>query len=304
MTSYLYKIVALGVFFSISICCTASETEKTPTTISVGAIRDEIEGSAVRVLAKMGDAFAINEQLQATIPSQDASSGTFNILSREVKIDASEKGKFGSATFRYGIQHYLIGLESKTLPDGTVIRKSNGQMHVITAHFGADTDRSTKNRDLLLEVGYVPVYISQDETCWKLGVNPIIGISAQIGKRYRSTDPEYILTPGENSGGLRRVKAEGRLDFPLSCFGFSPGESSKSAAELILADISRWKIQMRSVKWRDFSEAKNYTKHELVIRIPTGVKAGTYMDLRREIGASPIEFDTGAKFGINFTLEF
>lgn len=297
--------LACAFFSTHSVSLAADQSGKTPVTLSVGAIQDQLEGTVVRVLAKVGDAFSTKDDFRPTMPAARADYGTFNILSKEIAIDAAEKGKFGSATFRYGIQHYLVGLSTVDVPDVGPVRKSNGQMHIITVHFGADADRNLKNRDLLLEVGYVPVIASRT-SCFKLGINPIVGVSAQLGKRFRSTDPENVLVPGETSGSLKRVKAEGRMDFPLSCFGIgskTENQESTTAAGLLFGDLGEWRLQLQSIGWKDFSESKHYRKHAIIVRIPTGVP-GSFADLRREIGATPTEFDTGAKFGINLTVQF
>ena len=78
--------------------------------------------------------------------------------------------------------------------------------------------------------------------------------------------------------------------------------SSTDPFRLIFGDVGRWQLALFSTSWRDFSESRNYRKHELTLRIPTSDK--TFFELKREIGAAPTEFDTGAKFGANLTVQF
>ncbi len=145
------------------------------------------------------------------------------------------------------------------------------------------------------------------DDCFKLGANPLLGISAQLGHRTR--DPNSVPTDGQpesTSGSLRRLKAEGYLDMPFSCL-FSASRKtnardSHSALSVISADLSSWTLMFAGAAWRDFDERRSYRKYELTLRIPTGANA--FMDLKREYGAAPTSFDTGAKFSANLTVLF
>jgi hypothetical protein len=107
------------------------------------------------------------------------------------------------------------------------------------------------------------------------------------------------------SGSLRRLKVEGKLAFPISCVLKLPadGEATGSnPAALVFADIGRWQIIAAAAGWRDFVEDRSYKKYDLTVRVPTTAKA--FIDFKREIGAAPTNFDTGAKFSANLTVEF
>lgn len=292
-------------FFVHGACCMAADQSSAPKNeMSVGAVKDQAEGAAVRLLAKLGDKFSYKEEFVPTMPAPGSAYGTFNLVSREFAVDAADKGKLGNATFRYGIQHYLVGLKKSTDGDGNVFTDTSGNMQIFSAHFGADTDRSLKNRDLLLELGYLPI-LAKPDRCFSLGFNPLLGVGMQLGKRYRTTNPEYVLTEGNTGGVLKRLKGEGMLAFPLKCVGVkSNGSGNPVILDTLFSDLSEWSLRFRTENWRDFAESKTYHKHTMIIRTPTGVKKDTFVDFRRDIGASPVEFNSGAKYGINLTLGF
>lgn len=283
--------------------------ENVSASLSIGLIKDQIETSAVRVLAKYGDTLSITDKL---IPKEIfGDRGLFYTVSRQVTIDAADKGKFGGISFRYGVKRYDIGMkvdpDAPPRTDGKPVIKFDGDkwMHVIPIHIGADADKSFKNHDYLIEVGYIPAQFRSGDSCFKLGGNPIVGISGQLGHRTRVAESTASGQPPEASGTLKRLKAEGKLDFPMSCLFRLPTSSEGNSANplgLIFADLGQWQITASATGWRDFSEDRTYKKYELTLRIPTGPK--TSVDFKREIGAAPSNFDTGAKFSANLAIEF
>ena len=287
----------------------ANGQEKSEASLSIGAIKDQAETSAVRILAKYGQSLGVTDQIAVKEVVGDR--GFFYTLSRQVTIDTADKGKFGGVSLRYGVKRYNVGVKTDNdapkQEDGKPAIKFDGDkwMHLIPIQFGADADRNLHNRDYLLEVGYIPALYRPTDSCFKLGANPIAGISGQLGHRTRIADATAPDKSPEPSGSLRRIKAEAKLDFPLSCFLKTPDSASKDSSSpfgLLFTDIGQWQIIASTTGWRDFVENRSYRKHELTIRIPTGSK--TSLDLRREIGAAPANFDTGAKFGANLTIDF
>ncbi|MDB5870649.1 MAG: hypothetical protein JWQ07_91 [Ramlibacter sp.] len=306
--SHLIARCLTSLILAVWIQCVHAQESAAPS-LSIGAVRDRVEGAAVRVLAKYGETLSIADKL---VPGQvTGDRGTFFTLNRQVLIDAADKGKFGGLLLRYGVKYYNIGL--KTDPNapptdtGRPVVKFDGDkwMHVFPVQLGFEADRSFKNKDVLIEAGYIPGLFRSGDSCFKLGANPIIGLSAQLGHKQRSPEPTATGEPAEPSGGLRRVKAEGKMDFALSCVFRTPANVEAGSTDpigLIFSDIGQWRIVLASTGWRDFAENRTYKKHEVTLRIPTGAKS--FMDLKREIGAAPTNFDTGAKFSANLTVEF
>jgi len=296
-------ISAIGFCFLVFSVEPAKAQDESNASISVGALKGKAEASVVRVLVKFGDSLAVTDRLVPKSLSGDRAD--FYTLNRVAKIDATETGQFGGLSLRYGVKYYNIGMKSEVF-DGKPIVKFDGDkvMHVIPISIGADSDRNGKNRDLLLEAGYIPALFKGGDSCFKLGANPIAGVALQIGQRKRSAEPTEPGKPAETSGSLRRLKAEGKLDFALSCLLRLPAASasSDSAASVLFGDIGRWQLTLSSAAWRDFVEDRNYRRTELNIRIPTGGKS--FVDFKREIGAAPTDFNTGAKFSANLTIEF
>lgn len=286
-------------------CLSATGQETSAASLSVGALKGKAEEAAVRLLVKFGDSLSVTDRLIPKSTSGDR--GEFYTLNRTAKIDATDNGQFGGVSVRYGVKYYNVGMKSEIF-DGKPIIKFDGDkwMHVIPVSLGVDADRGFKNRDTLLEVGYIPALFKGTDSCFKIGANPIIGAALQVGHRKRVQESTETGKPPESSGSLRRLKVEGKFDFALSCVFRLPGASTEtsgdSAARVLLGDIGRWQITLSSAAWRDFSEDRNYRRTELNVRIPTSAK--TYVDFKREVGAAPAEYNTGAKYSANLTVEF
>lgn len=301
-----HSSTALGLLLVATI---AVAQELTNTSLTIGAIKDQAESSAVRVLAKYGDSLSINDEI---VPKEiTGDRGLFYTVSRQATIDTNDTGKFGGVSFRYGFKRYDVGMkidtEAPPRADGKPVVKFDGDkwMHVFPIQIGADADRTFNNRDYLVELGYIPAQFRSGDTCFKLGANPIVGVSGQLGHRKRSAEAITPDKPAETSGPLRRMKIEGKFDFQLSCIQrmpASPDTTPSGLADMLFTDISQWQVMLSAAAWRDFVENRTYKKTELTIRIPTGTN--TSMDFKREIGAAPTNFDTGAKFSANLTIAF
>lgn len=314
-TSYPHILITLVLLLSATF---AIAQEDTGASLSIGAINDRVEGAAVRVLAKYGESLGVTDRLVPKGISDDRKSASFYTLSRQVTVDTTDKGSFGGASFRYGVKLYNVGMKTETKDENgnplldengkpTTITKFDGdkRAHIFPINIGADTDRNFNNHDYLVEAGYIPAQFRYGDSCFKLGANPIVGLSVQLGHRQRTAVSTASGQPPEPSGNLRRLKLEGKLDFPLSCIFNTPSNANNTSTDalgLVFADIGQWQVIASSTGWRDYVESRTYQKHELTVRIPTGTK--TSFDLKREIGAAPANFDTGAKFSANMTIEF
>ena len=305
-----FSLQQTGCAIVLVICGPAAQAqENANVSLSIGTVRDKAEVAAVRLIAKYGETLSVTDKL---IPKEVVGDrGLFLTLSRQIKIDATDKGQFGGVLLRYGIKRYSVAMkvdpDAPSTDSGKPVVKFDGDklMHVVPIQLGLDADRNFKNKDLLLEIGYIPALFRSGDSCFKLGANPIMGVSAQLGRRQRGSEPTQAGKPAEPSGTLRRAKLEAKLDFPLSCvFGMPAAGNAptKDPLGLVLGDINRWQLALSSTGWRDFVESRTYRKHELTLRIPTSDK--TFFELKREVGAAPTEFDTGAKFGANLTVQF
>lgn len=315
-TSYSHILVTLVLLLSAT---SAIAQEDAGASLSIGAINDRVEGAAVRVLAKYGESLAVTDKLVPKGISDDRKSASFYTLSRQVTVDTTDKGSFGGVSFRYGVKFYNVGMKTENALDenGKPILDENGKIitvtkfdgdkwaHVFPINIGADADRNFNNHDYLVEAGYIPAQFRSGDSCFKLGANPIVGLNVQLGHRQRTAVSTASGQPPEPSGNLRRLKLEGRLNFPLSCIFDTPSNTDNTSTDalgLVFADIGQWQVIASSIGWRDYVESRSYKKHELTIRIPTGAK--TSFDLKREVGAAPTNFDTGAKFSANMNIEF
>ncbi len=282
--------------------------ENTGASLSIGSIRDQVEGSAIRILAKYGDSLNITDKL---VPQEGSGNRrSFYALSQQFKVDTADKGNFGGVSFRYGVKYYNEGV--KTDPnappreDGKPVIKFDGDqwMHVIPINIGADADRNFNNHDYLVEVGYIPALYKAGDSCFKIGANPIFGVGGQLGYRKRNALPTATGQLPEQSGPLRRLKLEGKAGLDFGCLSKTSGadQASTRLLDALLSGILSWQLSVAGTGWRDFVEQRNYKKYEGVLSIPTGPKSS--IDIKREFGAAPTDFDTGAKFSANLTIEF
>jgi hypothetical protein len=299
-----FRGAAAAVALAAALAGAAHAQGESSGSLTLGAIKQHAEAPVVRVLAKFGDSLAIADRLVPGSVSGDR--GTFYTLNRIVKVDATDKGQFGGVSVRYGLKYYSVGMKTETF-EGKPITKFDGDrlMHVVPLSFGVDADRDLQNRDYLVELGYIPALFRGTQTCFKLGANPIAGAALQVGRRTRSAEPTEAGKPAEPSGSLARLKVEAKADFLFSCVLGKPateGPSATSPLAILLADIGQWQLSASVAAWRDFVENRNYRRTEINLRIPAGDKK--FIDLKREIGAAPTDFNTGAKFSANLTVEF
>lgn len=307
-----HKFAALLVTIGLLVSAAArGQADPSGTTLSVGAVKDAAEAAVVRVFIKQVEGWNVDDKL---VMSKKLVVGreTFYTMSRKFEIDATDKGTLGGVVLRYGARAYNVrnelDAEATRVNDGKPVISidSGAWIHVFPVELGFDSDRSLKNRDVLLEAGYVPLHLNTGN-CFKLGANPIVGVSAQWGRRTRDTAAAVPAgQKAEASGSLRRLKADARFELPFSCVlkaTRQPSEAdSASVLSVLGADLSQWTILTAATGWRDFVEHRTYKRYELVLRIPTG--KNTFMDLKRELGAAPTNFDTGAKFSANLTVQF
>lgn len=271
--------------------------------VSLGSMHDQLEGGTVRLMAKIGDALGGTDDLYAT-----DTSGRFWVASREFAIDAADKGKFGNASVRLGARYYILSQSVEPgAPIGMKPIYDGGLSHVFNFHLGADTDRNARNKDVLVEAAYLPMWKNPTNSCLSIGPSGhMLGVAAQVGHQKRSYEPAVVDSKDE-SATLKRAKFEYRATLPLSfkCDGVSPNTPKNkrgALSDVIFSEISMWSVLLHSTVWRDFTDKKTFKKHEVVLRIP--MTKGAMLDLRRDIGASPVEFDTGSKYGANVTIEF
>ena len=302
------RLLRTGLAFALLVCmgrvAIAQETTQggTPAALelSLGAIAEQVEGSAVRALVKYGDRISEEDRLVS------ATGSTFYEITRKVQFDVTDKGTFGGVFLRYGFKAYRVPIIEKTLENGKTIKlsDSSGWMHVFPVTVGLDADRRFKNRDVLLEGGYVPFKGDAQVSCFKLGGNPIVGIVGQVGHSTR--DP--ATASADQPSTLRRIKGELLMDFKLGCFRSrkSAGESSDSEDGSLLtkfaADLANWRILIETRAWRDFGLHETFRRSALTIRIPTTKDA--FVDLKREVGQEPPTFAKGAQFGAYLTVQF
>jgi hypothetical protein len=287
-------------------------------TLSLGAVRDITEKAVVRLMVKHAEAWNADDKLVQR-KTLVAGRETFYTTSRKAELNVTENGTFDGVILRYGVRAYSVNNElDKVLTqanDGKPVISidSDSWIHVFPVEIGFDADENFNNRDALLEVAYVPLLLS-DGNCFKLGANPIIGISAQMGQQTRDSNSAALAGQQTGtSGTLRRMKLDAKLDIPFTCLIRPSGNPATIDASSILSvlgsDISQlgsflsdWTLSTSATGWRDFSDDRSYKKYEAVLRIPTGEKST--LDLKRELGAAPTAFDTGAKFSANLTLAF
>lgn len=264
--------------------------------LSLGTIKEKLEASAVRALVKFGDRLTLEDRLS------NVAQPVFFAVTRKVEFDVGDRGSFNGLNLRYGAKAFLVPIKEVTLPNGETARlsDSSGWMHVFPMTLGIDADRSFKNRDVLLEGGYVPFKGDAGLSCFKLGGNPAIGLSAQVGHRTR--DPATVKP--EEKSSLRRVKAEILADFKLGCFRNTKSDAGAdgSLADALAKDLADVQVLFEGRAWRDFDLHQSFRHAVLTIRVPTS--KGIFMDFRREVGAEAPTFAKGSQFGVFLTVQY
>jgi hypothetical protein len=307
----MYKPIVLLSFVVLAVCGHAIHAAETATgasatsamglELTLGTVKDQVESAAVRALVKYGDRVSEDDRLS------NASKPVFFEVTRKVQFDVTDKGAFGGVALRYGAKAYKVPFGERMLPNGrtALVSDSNGWMHVFPVTVGVDADRNFKNLDVLLEAGYVPFKGDSGASCFKLGGNPAVGLSGQLGHRNR--DPA-TAKPDEKST-LKRVKLEVLADFKLGCFrSKSPNASDGGVAEedslltMFAKDLYEVRILVEGRAWRDFDLKDNFRYAALTVRVPVG--KGMFMDFKREVGSEAPTFAKGSQFGAYLTVQF
>lgn len=290
----LLPCLLVGSFAAVAQAQDASPASPTGLELSLGTVKEKVEGAAVSALVRFGDKLTAEDQLtRATAP-------VFYAITRKVEFDVTDKGTFAGVALRYGFKAFKAPLITHPSDPSLKVTDSRGWMHVFPVTLGLDADRSFKNRDVLLEAGYVPFKGDAGVSCFKLGGNPIVGLVGQLGRRTR--DPAL----DDKEASLRRVKLEFATDFALSCLrprkptqaeGGDPG-----LLGLFADDIGSWRVMFQAVAWRDYTLRDSFRHAALTLRVPTG--KGAFMDFKREVGAEAPTFTKGAQFGAYLTVQY
>lgn len=261
-----------------------------PLQLSLGTLKEEAEKSAVRALVKFGDGAALTEALVRP------ESASFYVVSRKVEFDATDSGTFGGVALRYGVVRYSP-TQRDVIVDGLKLTQSAGWINRYPVSLGLDADRDFKDRDLLLEAGWVPAMGNPGTSCFKLGLNPVIGIVGQLGRRTRdNAAPDF-----ERS--LRRVKVEFKSAFEIgSCFGVRPSGNGAGPLDALTADIAKWRVRLEATGWYDFVTRTEYKYAALTLRMPVG--PDSFVDLKREVGATAPGFTQGSQYGAYLTVQY
>ena len=259
-----------------------------PLELSIGAVKDQVNASATRVLAKYADKFTYDEALKSP------AGGTFYQLSRKFTIDTADDNRFGGVRLRYGILGFSLPTKTTMFEGKPVIENDFDALgHVFGLRFGADTDRRVKVRDYLAEAMYMPFKFT-DSPCFKLSPDQGIALIGQLGR----SDPGN----GGPTTSLRRAKLEGQFITKFSCLMPTPGGSSSSPGRLLAADIGNWQLRANAQLWRDFEARQSYRRFEATVRIP--IAADKFVDLTRIVGADAPTFIKGSQFSANLTVAY
>lgn len=299
----LIRIVVLSSAMMSGVASLAADAATAPGTfleLTLGTVKDQAEAAGVRALVRYGDRLSEDERLS------NATQRVFYEITRKVQFDVTDKGAFAGASLRYGAKAYNVPFRERVLPNGekAIVSDSDGWMHVFPVTLGLDSDRGFKNRDVLLEAGYVPFKGDSGRSCFKLGGNPAVGLAAQLGHRTR--DPA-TASPDEKST-LKRLKLELLADFRLGCLRHGPKAAPDDAVDntsllsLFAQDLSNVQVLFEGRAWRDFDLHDSFRHAVLTVRVPTG--KGMFMDFKREVGAEAPTFAKGSQFGAYLTVQY
>lgn len=259
-------------------------------TLSLGAVKEQLETSGVRALVKFANARELDEALKSP------GGPSFYILNRKIDVDVTDKGTFGGLSMRYGVTRFFAPIK---IVEGVKVTDSSGWMHTIPMTLGLDASRRLDNRDVLLEVAYVPFKGLGVPSCFKLGGNPVVGVVGQAGHRTRQD------APADFKSSLARLRLEAKASFLLGpCFGIGKGAADRGAGflDVLAIDIANWRVLIDASATRDFVDKKNYRHAALAIRMPAA--KGSFVDLRREVGSAAPNFEKGSQYGVYLTVQY
>lgn len=260
--------------------------------LSLGTVKDKAENAAVKALVKWADRTSIDDQIGSK------PGAFFAAITRKVEFDVADKGTFTGVSLRYGAKLFFL---QETEVAGLKTPKSDGFSQVVPVTLGVDADRNLKNKDALLEIGYIPLYLQPGTGCFKLGSSPVVGLVGQLGRRYRAAP---LATADAN---LRRLKLEAVVNLKLGCLarnwkGSADGQESGGLASMFFDDLGNWQVVLRSNVWRDYVLKDTFNRHELLVRIPSG--KGAFIDLKRQVGDVEPTFKRGSEFGLYLTVQY
>lgn len=265
-----------------------------PLALSLGTVKERVEQSFVRALVKYANDHELAEALGG-LSSPDA----FYVSRRKLEFDVTDRGSFGGVALRYGVTRIQGSETTNNL--GLRVFDTAGWIHTLPLVIGVDADRSFKNRDWLIEAGWVPFRGKGGPSCFKLGGNPVIGIVGQLGGRTREQPTAGFKRE------LRRVKLELLSAFEVGRCFLSAAPAGTAAAsggpiDALAADLAKWQVRIEAQALHDFAERKDYRHAALTLRMPAG--KDSFIEFKRETGSTAPDFKKGAQYGLYLTVQY
>lgn len=293
---------ALGILAPGAAPAQATDTalSSKPLALSLGSVKERVEPSAVRALVRYANDHELAEKLGGL-----SSADSFYVSRRKFDFDVTDQGTFGGVAVRYGVTR-ISGSTTRLEGLPNPVFDSAGWIHTVPVTLGLDADRSFKNRDWLLEAGWVPFRGKGEPSCFKVGGNPIVGLVAQVGGRTREQAAAGFKRE------LQRLKVElksafeiGRCFLPSGTSGTPSGDGGPAtgALDALAADIAKWRVSIEAQALRDFVDDKNYRYAALTLRMPAAGK-DSFIDVKRETGSTAPNFKKGSQYGLYLTVQY
>lgn len=282
-----------------------------PIAVTLGAARSGKDSAGARLALAVGDALSSGIFLSSKIDEgskQDPSTlkrGWLLDLEPSIDLETGENDGFNRIIAKLSGNFISFPVDTTTIPDVPMV-SNKGLTFVAPISGGVEADDQFRFATALVEIGFVP-WLRTGGTFpprhgqFELGVNPIIGVFLQGGRKFSIDDTQ-------REGAAADESAEERDDEVLR------GKLIVRGKLLILSDSARTGVSVGSGQdervwftpeatvWYDFINGEWYHKVSLVAEIKLRDK--TTFEIRYDNGSGAPNFNQGSQFGVGLKLMF
>jgi len=298
---YTSLIVCVAISLLLNGPIYSQDAVNSPVELSIGTVRTAAEAAAVKFLAKyaegLDDIFLTNAN---KVKKTSADKGSILDLSPEVSIETGDQDSFNGIIAKMTGNYMRVTLKDIKDPNNPAKTLQVGDLgklvHVVPISFGFESDRNFKSVSTILETGYVPLLIPRG-----VGFQHKVGIFAQAGYKFdanKRSEPE--------TGGAQDQSAEEKESSILRLKGRAGTKLCVLGKGKCLHKINddNWGVNviLDATGWYDLRNSKTYHSIEAILRLT--LFNGRNFDLKYQDGSGAPNFNKGAEFSANLTVQF
>lgn len=259
-------------------------SQKSPLSVSLGAIRTDAEASAVNFFIKY------TKDLPDIFKPCQGTTGCLLDLTPDIKIETGDKDSFNGIILKLA-GNFIKFYETNNPAPHTV--DTDRMFHAFPIAIQVETNRNFDNVSTLLETGYVPFYLRESKTHLKLGLNPKIGVFLQAGYKFKgneNTETDGAIDQSEESPNSSLLRLRFNLDANVPI--------------MPLSDKNEYGISIipKATGWYDIANAAFYNSVEVVVRL--SIAKNKHFDFKYQHGSGEPNFNKGDQFGTYITMQF